>query len=315
MVVATYNRASRLTNLLAALRAQTLPRDRFEVIVVDDASTDGTAAALEHESQRGELGLKVIHRERNGGWAAARDQGWRLASADVVAFTDDDCEPDPDWLAAGLRAFARQPQAIVQGRTEPMPGEFEQLTRFSRPFTRTIRVPEPDPAFQMCNVFYPRSVLERTGGFDTQAFVRAPGEDSDLAWRAIEAGAATAFSPEARVYHAVNVLGPLGKLRHAARWDMKVYARHPELRRAHFNHGIFWKRTHLWLCGAVLGTLLPSRRAALRSWLQYPYMRSLYARGKLEGGGILLAPYYLLYDLVEVFTVVRSAIRYRTPML
>lgn len=315
MVVPTHNRAGRVAGLLAALRRQTMGPERFEVVVVDDGSTDSTSAVLEREREHGELQLSLIERPASGGWAVAREEGWRATHGEIVAFTDDDCVPAIGWLAAGLNACGEHPGAIVQGRTDPIPGELERLPPLTGAFTRTIRVSGPDPAFQTCNVFYPRSLLERVGGFDTEAFAQAPGEDADLAWRAIAAGAPTAFAPDARVLHAVNRLGPLGKLRLAARWDMKAYVRHPELRRAHFERGPFWKGSHYLLVRALIALAVPRRRRLLRVWLGYPYLKLLLDRGHSEGGGALAAPYYALYDLVELAATVRSAVRYRTLML
>ncbi len=318
VVVATHNRSSQLGELLAGLRSQSLDRDSFEVVVVDDGSTDGTRAVLAAEAGRDGPRLRVIERQVSGGPATARDQGWRAARGAVIAFTDDDCVPEPGWLEAGLAASADGELALVQGRTEPPEGEFERLGPFEKPFTRTIRVRELDPAFQTCNVFYARSLLERIGGFDTAAFGRHPGgEDSDLAWRAIEAGARPVFCDAAVVRHAVNRLGPLGKLRVAARWTtpLQVYARHPELRRAHFTHRVFWKHSHYLLVRALLAAALPRRLRFLAPWLVVPYLRHLIARGRVEGGGPLLAPFYIAHDLVELVTVIRAAIRYRIPML
>ncbi len=314
VIVATFNRAERLRRLLDGLRRQTHGLNRFEVLIVDDASTDDTPSILERERQRGELLLEVISGRSRTGPARARDAGWRAAAGSVIAFTDDDCVPDPDWLAAGLRACSRNRGAIVQGRTDPSPDELDRLG----PFSRTISVAEPDPAFQTCNVFYPRALLERVGGFDTEGFDRAPGgEDSDLAWRAIESGAETAFAEDAVVYHGVNELGPLGKLRVAARWTtpMLAYVRHGELRRAHFERGIFWKGSHYLLVRALVASVLPRRWRLLRAWLAAPYFVHLLERGRVEGGGVLLAPYFALHDLVELVAVSRAAIRYRTPML
>jgi glycosyltransferase involved in cell wall biosynthesis len=316
VVVATHDRAARLGALLAALRAQTLPAERFEVIVVDDGSGDETAAVLERETGRGGLQLRTLRLEPSRGRAAARQRGWHEAGAPVVAFTDDDCEPSRDWLAAGLAACTRHPGAIVQGRTEPIAAELEQCGPWRRPFTRTIRVPALDPGFATCNVFYPRALLERIGGFDVEAYGRVHGgEDSDLAWRAIATGARAAFAPDALVRHAVNRLGPLGKLRFAAGWELRAYADHPGLRRAHFSHLVFWKPSHYLLARALLGLALPRRARWLAPWLVTPYLRHLLDRGRVEGGGPLLAPYFALHDLVEMATVARAALRYRTLML
>jgi glycosyltransferase involved in cell wall biosynthesis len=308
VVVATHNRAAELDRALTGLAAQERPAD--EVIVVDDGSTDGTAAVLHRWADDERLPLRVIRREEAAGPATAREQGWRAAEGELVAFTDDDCVPDPGWLAAGDRAWGGSPDTFVQGRTEPEeehPG----------PFSRTLRVEKLNAAFPTCNMLYPRELLERIGGFDTETFGRDPGgEDCDLAWRAIEAGAKPAFAADAVITHAVTHPGPLGKLRIAARWTtpMTAYARHPGLRRSMFVHTIFWKDIHYLFVRALIGFLLPTRWSVLRNWLMYPYLKNVWARGRLEGGGPFLAPYFMLHDLIEVWAVARAGIRTRTPM-
>jgi glycosyltransferase involved in cell wall biosynthesis len=312
VVAATFNRATRLERLLEGLRAQTLPASEFEVVIVDDASTDSTAEVLERAARAGDLALEVIRKPANEGRASARQSGWRATAAPLVAFTDDDCVPDPGWLEAGLAACEANPETIVQGRTEPDPAEVESLG----PFSRTVRVEAYDPAFQTCNIFYPRSVLERVGGFDVEAFGRVHGgEDSDLAWRAIESGTPAVFAAGPLVHHAVNELGPLGKIGFSAGWELLAYARHPELRRAHFANAVFWKQTHVWLAQALLGLLLPRRAWPLKLLLALPWVRSLYARGKLEGGGPALAPFYAACDAAEMYACIRNSARHGTLIL
>ncbi len=159
-----------------------------------------------------------------------------------------------------------------------------------RPFTRTLEIPAPDPHVQTCNVFYPREVLERVGGLDTVGFARLAGDDADLAWRAIDAGAEVRFAPDARVEHAYLYLGPLGKLRYAGGWDFKVYARHPGLRRAYFTRRFFWKGSHYLLARALVAALLPRRLRLVRAWLALPYAVHLAERGRVEGGGLAARP-------------------------
>lgn len=309
VVLATHNRAEELERALAGLVSQERKPD--EVIVVDDGSTDATAAVLDRHEDDSRLPLRTIRRAVAAGPATAREEGWRAAGGELIAFTDDDCVPGPGWLAAAEHAWGREPDTFVQGRTEP-----EQ--EHPGPFSRSLRVERLNASFPTCNMIYPRELLERIGGFDTETYGREPGgEDCDLAWRAIEAGARPRFVAEAVVRHAVTHPGPLGKLRIAARWTtpMTAYARHPRLRKAQFIHWIFWKDIHYLFVRALIGFLLPARWSVLRNWLMYPYLKNVWARGRLEGGGPFLAPYFMLHDLIEVWAVARAGIRTRTPML
>ena len=225
VVAATRDRPDRLAALLEALRAQTLAAADFEVVVVDDGSGPETSVLLEDAARGGDLALRIVRHDAPRGPGGARNAGWRAARGALVAFTDDDCRPAPGWLEAGLAAHERAPEAVVQGRTQPDPGERDRLG----PFSRTVHVERLGPQYETCNIFYPRELLERLGGFDEGFGLRPGGEDSDLAWRAIELGRPTAFCGDALVFHAVLELGPLGALRDATRWTetVRVFARHP----------------------------------------------------------------------------------------
>jgi glycosyltransferase involved in cell wall biosynthesis len=302
VVIATHDRSARLDALLESLRAQTI--DDFEVVVVDDASTDATPQVLAAHAARDGLELRVVRREANGGQAAARNDGWRAARAPVVAFTDDDCVAAPGWLAAGLAACEAAPAgAVVQGRTDPIPDE---LGRYG-PYSTTHWIHAAGPWFETCNIFYPRALLERLDGFDAAAYGRWGGEDTDLAWRAIEAGAPVAYAPEARVHHAVHVLGPVGRLRAAARagQTMRVFARHPELRRRHAIRGLFWKWSHYRLALLIAALVLPRRLWPVHLWLAAPYLAH-----EAQRSGKALAPYVLVHDLVEMGAAARGSLKH-----
>jgi glycosyltransferase involved in cell wall biosynthesis len=319
VVAATHNRADRLAALLEALRAQTI-RD-FEVVIVDDASTDDTPAVLAEAKARGDLNLTVLRQQPSRGPATARNAGWRTATAPVIAFTDDDCRPSAGWLEAGLRAMAaiarEDGEAIVQGQTQPDPDEKDRLG----PFSRSLRVERLDHWYATANMFYARATLERLGGFDETTFSGPGGEDTDMAWRAIRDGVPTAFSAEAQVWHAVHVLGLRGRLKFATRWDetMAVFARYPELRKQTLIRGVFWKETHYHLVRALLGLLLPGRLRLLGAYFAYRYARLLWMHAHWEGdgkgGGPALVPYYLAENAVELATTARGAARYRTFVL
>jgi len=313
VVVATHDRAERLGALLGSLGRQTVAPGRLEVVVVDDGSSDATPEVLEREEARGDLSLRMIRRPRAGGPSAARNDGWRVARAPLVAFTDDDCVAEPGWLAALEGAARESPGAVVQGRTDPNPAELGDWGTFSR----SLAVRRRGPWFQTCNILYPRELLERLGGFDASAYSGPGGEDTDLAWRALELGREAVYVDEARVLHAVSRLGPLGKLRVAWRWTetMRVFARHPELRRTQLHKRVFWKGSHYLLLRVLLATLLPRRLWLVRQWLALPYLWHLADRGRDEGGGLLAAPYFAIHDLVELVAVARGALRYRVLVL
>jgi glycosyltransferase involved in cell wall biosynthesis len=310
VVVATRDRAGSLRRLLDSLQAQTLESGAFEVVAVDDGSTDGTAELLGAEAERSALPLTVLRRGAAGGPSAARNDGWRAAQAPLVAFIDDDCVATPGWLADLAAAAAAAPGSIVQGRTLPDPAASVG------PFSRSLWVEREGPYYQACNIAYPRELLERLGGFDAEAFPFV-GEDTDLAWRAFAAGAGARWAPGALVHHAVVDLGPVGKLRMAARWTPSIglFARHPALRAEHLTYGIFWKGSHYLLVRALLGLALRRRARPLALWLAAPYARHLLERGRTDGGGPIAAPYHALHDLVELVAVARGAVRYRTPVL
>jgi GT2 family glycosyltransferase len=314
VVVPTRDRVGRLRKLLDSLREQTLRE--FEVIVVDDGSTRGTPELMRRERE-GEVEaelrrLRDVRRELAGGPSAARNDGWQLARAPLVAFVDDDCVATPDWLRALVEAAERAPGAIVQGRTLPDPREADRLG----PYSRSLWVDEPGPYYQACNILYPRELLERLGGFDAEAFPHV-GEDQDLAWRAIAKGARVEWAPEALVHHGVRKLGPIGALRVAVRWtpSIRLFARHPALRREHLVHGLFWKGSHYLLARAVVALLVRRRSRWLALWLGAPYVRHLLKRAAEDGAPPTTAPFYVVHDLVETAAVVAGAVRYRTPVV
>jgi glycosyltransferase involved in cell wall biosynthesis len=306
-VVPTRNRADLLAKLLVSLRRQTLAPDRFEVVVVDDGSEDSTPDLLERERAESSVPFRVV-RHSGEGPSAARNLGWRSAEAPLIAFTDDDCEATPTWLEALVQGARENPGAIVQGRTEIDPAAVDDVT----PFSRTLEITGPGPYYATANILYPREVLERVDGFD-EDFQR--GEDTDLAWRARGAGAATTFAGDAVVHHAVVHLGPIGKLRWVLLWSsaVKAAARHPGVRES-FTWRIFWKRSHALLALAVLGVLL-ARRMPPALLLCLPYARLLRARCLHEGYSLAYMPYLAVFDATELVAAARGGVQHRVFVL
>jgi len=309
VVVATHDRPELLSELLSALASQTLPRERFEVIVVDDASGPDTAAVL---AAADGLPLRAIRNEANTGAPAARNTGWRAARAPLVAFTDDDCAPAPRWLEAGLRAWEGRSDRFVQGRTQPAGG---RSILELHPMLQSIEVAQLSPESETCNIFYPRELLDRLGGFDESVRV---GEDLELGWAARRAGAEPVFEPDALVEHAVVAVDAVTSLRRVWRWDevVRPFARYPELRRQRLMKRVFWNWSHWLIARALVG--LPFLRRPLgwpvAIWLIWPLV-AFELENARRSGRPGLAPLWLLRDVVEMAAIVRGAIRYRTLML
>jgi glycosyltransferase involved in cell wall biosynthesis len=314
VVIPTRNRADRLRAALDSLSRQTLPVERFEVVVVDDGSTDGTSAMLAGRQASGGLRLRVVGLAGGEGPARARNAGWRAARAPLVAFMDDDCEAEPGWLEAGIAAWGGDAERFVQGPTTPL----ERERQLMGPCSYTVDLPGPYPSFPTCNMFYPRTLLERVGGFDADAFPYQ-GEDTDLAWRAQAAGGRPVFSPGAEVRHAVVVLGPGAFLRRAWSWGntMELVVRHPEFRRRRLLRRYFWNDSHYLLLRLCLALLPPWRvwLWPLKLWLARPYLR-YYTRHPLTmQRSPRLLPWRMLVDTVELAAVVRGSLRHGTLVL
>ncbi|MDP1794178.1 MAG: glycosyltransferase family A protein [Acidimicrobiales bacterium] len=198
VIVPVRNRRRLLASLMDALAQQSF-RD-FEVVVVDDGSTDGSDVAAEEERR---LPVRVLRADGQGA-VAARAVGVAAAQGDVLAFTDSDCVPSPDWLKVGVAAIDKGAD-VVMGRT---------TTAAPRRLLERSLSAEDNGLYPTCNVFYRRAAFAHAGGFDPDVAHRLGfrpgarakglgfGEDTVLAWRVRRNGRA-AYAPGAVVTHAV----------------------------------------------------------------------------------------------------------------
>jgi hypothetical protein len=310
VVIPTYDRETRLAFALEALAEQTLDRERFEVIVV---RAPGGAHGLLTEAPP-DLEVTFL-RSAVAGPAAQRNVGWQAASGRLIAFTDDDCRPAPDWLERLLAAEAGE-DVILQGKTIPDPDEQHLFLGFAR----TMDIERFDPWAPTCNIAYPRSLLERVGGFD-ESFADAWGEDTDLALRAIAAGGRQRFIEDAVVRHAVlpRRLGQaLGDA--VRRSDIHiVVARHPQQRQA-LDMGLFTKRRHAWVLLGFAGLALARRNPVLALLAWVPYLRTYrpgpgWTVGRTLWWLMVVMPRRLLLDSTHVGAMAVSSVRHRTPVI
>lgn len=315
VVIPSHERPTRLRWLLNALEEQTLAPERFEVIVAHDCAGETTETLLRDHplAQAGRL-RHLRFTPGTGRPSVMRNAGWRAAHAPRIAFTDDDCRPDPAWLEGLLAAAREAPDAIVQGTTEPDPFE---AAIWQAAHVRSLAITPPDWIAQTCNILYPVTVLERFGGFD-EAFPGAAGEDTDLALRARAHGVELKAAEAATVFHAVEAFSLAGMVQRNLRWRhlVRVVRLHPELR-GELTLRYFWRRQHLTLLLAAAG-LIGTRRVPLLALLAAPYLRgALRARGPHTGrlAGTAQIPARVVIDGAEVATMAWGSVTHRTLLL
>ena len=308
MVIPTRARETRLAFGLEALVGQLEP-ERFEVVVVRDEDAPGPLAPPPPA-----LRVRYLTRRGSSGPTAKRNLGWRATRAPLVAFTDDDCRAAPGWLQGLLDAAAAHPAAFLQGRTAPGPEERDLLHGLAR----SVSVPAATGWFETCNMAYPRTLLERLGGFD-ESFDFG-GEDTDLAYRAIDAGAEPRFVEGALVWPAVTSRSVPTALREAIRWNRMpvVVARHPELRGALFG-GYFWSRAHMALAIALAGLTLARRAPPIAMLAAVPYLgvrvNWRQPRPRRIARSLLTLPLFATIDAIEIAARLPSAIRHRVVVI
>lgn len=322
VVVPTRNRCRLLDGLIQGILGQDLPLGRLELIVVDDASTDDTPSVLARWAARDHR-VRPKRLDRHGGPAVARNVGWRAATASTIAFTDDDCLPDQSWLRSLLMVHATGAE-VVQGATVPDITEHGARGTFSH----WIEITEPSYLFETCNISYQTEVLEELGGFDEAFGVSrggAPnGEDADLGWRALKAGAPYAFATGAVVVHPVSTSSFTERFRGRLRSFRMPYfiRRHPEFRK-HLYHRIFFQRSHppalLALGGCLIAVTCPSWWASavcVASTIPYAYFRIRINRlpGRLRRWPVIIAGAWLI-DAADALVLLGGSVRWRRLML
>jgi len=195
VIIPAWNAAKNLPLCLEALERQTVARDRFEVIVVDDGSSDSSAEIAR-------LCAVHCHSQANQGPAAARNQGAALAQGSLIFFTDADCVPDPAWLEEMAAPFAQPDVAAVKGayRTE----QTSLVARFAQlEFEERFRMLARRDSIDMVDTYsagFRKEIFEELGGFDTR-FPEANNEDTEFSYRMAEAGHRMVFTPKAVVRH------------------------------------------------------------------------------------------------------------------
>jgi glycosyltransferase involved in cell wall biosynthesis len=307
VIVPARDAAGTLPALLAALEAQ-VDAGPFEVVVADDGSRDATPDLARA------AGARVAHAARPGsGPGAARNTGLALARGSLLAFTDADCIPTPDWLRRGRAALAHAD--LVQGAVLPPPG------LPIGPFDRHIHVTAPRGLFESANLLARRELVDRLGGFEPGVALRTGkemGEDAWLGWRAVRSGARTAFCADALVHHEVFPRSAAGLLaeRTRVRFFPELARRIPELRETMFWGRLFLSRRSAAFDLALVGLGVALRGRPAGACATVPYLAiavsSTRHHGRRRPWTTLV---YIAADAVGAAALVVGSVRARTPVL
>ncbi len=306
VIVPAFEAAETIGATLEALAAQDLELE-FEVLVVDDGSTDATA-----EIAAAAPGVKVI-KQANLGPGPARNRGAAEAVAPVLAFTDADCLPRADWLRAGLAGLADLD--LLQGAVEPDP------SKPRGPLDRSLWVLGESGLYESANLFARRDCFERLGGFEDWLGARIGkplAEDVWLGWRARRAGARVGFSSRTRVEHAVfrRSLAEFAGERRRLLYFPAIVAKVPELRRQLLFGRLFLNgRSALFDLGVVglIGGLALTPAAAV---FAVPYaVRCVRDAAVWRRRAPLALAAGVVADIVGFGALVAGSLRFRAPVL
>jgi glycosyltransferase involved in cell wall biosynthesis len=223
VVVCVYNGEKHISSCLESLRSQTLPRHMYEVVVVDDGSTDQTGEILRRNCW---IDRVVVH-PHNRGLGPARNTGVAAANGVLVAFTDADCTAYPDWLEQLVQRFISEKEvAGVGGRVEPAPstsvwgrwyaytpgtaGAHQPMSRDSSGVERVLRAlrlvrgrlvqdGEPLAVILGANSAYRRDVIQALGGWSAE--IRFGGDDVEFSRRVVSADFLQVYDASAVIVH------------------------------------------------------------------------------------------------------------------
>lgn len=261
VIVPVHNAEQALRRLMASLRAQDYPRERIELLLVDNRSTDRSGAVMREYAE-----VTPLAQAEWQGPAATRNAGIRQARGEILAFIDADCWAHPRWLSEGVRTLRARRLDRVAGRVEFVLSRYPNIYEL---YDSGINFRQTDFVSEgWCgtgNLFVWKRVFDEVGLFEPAL---RSHEDSEWGLRATEAGQSLGYAPEAVVYHRARTsLMSLVK-----KWVRTEYGAAQVYRR----RGLF--ELHLW-------TKKANYRPLRGTWRAFPpaIQRNAHLRTAIDG--------------------------------
>jgi len=185
VIIPIYNGEADLPDLMACLQAQTYPPERVEYLLVDNNSRDRTAALLQAAAgdPTSKIHIRPLTEATIQSSYAARNTGIRTATGEILAFTDADCRPQPQWLERLVAPFSNATIGLVAGEVVALPGTslLEQHAERQGVLSQKNTLAHPFcPYGQTANLAIRRAILEQVGLFRPYL---TTGGDADICWR------------------------------------------------------------------------------------------------------------------------------------
>jgi glycosyltransferase involved in cell wall biosynthesis len=223
VIIPTFNSVKELTKCLESLKTQTISNENYEVIVVDDGSTDDTKNVV------AKYPIKYFY-QQNRGPAAARNQGVSNAQGEIVLFTDADCEPQPNWIEEMIKPM-EDPQIVgVKGAYKTHQKELvPRLVQieYEHRYERMKKFKYID-FIDTYSAGYRKGIFLKYKGFD-ERYPKASVEDQEFSFRLSKDGHKMVFNPNAVVFHkhSAGLIDYLKKKYKIAFWKAFLLKRHP----------------------------------------------------------------------------------------
>jgi glycosyltransferase involved in cell wall biosynthesis len=202
VVVPIYNGEVDLPALINCLSLQTYPKDKVEYLLVDNNSSDRTLTLLKEAATNSPITIRPLSENQIQSSYAARNTGIRAATGEIIAFTDADCQPQPQWLELLIQPFVNPDVVLVAGEITALPGNtlLEQYAELQETLSQKHTLAHSFCAYgQTANLAIRRLALEKGGLFRPYL---TTGGDADICWRILQQNIGRIeFAPQAIVQH------------------------------------------------------------------------------------------------------------------